>query len=90
MNVRQRKLGTIIIQTVCIRQHESSVTDSLPERNSAVIPLYQQRRLLNQERRRRNLIGAVYTRDSGLQYNRGKIIKKYCISTVLSKSRKRE
>ena len=28
---RQRKLGTIIIQTVRILQHESAVTDSLPE-----------------------------------------------------------
>ncbi len=31
LNVRQRKLGTIIIQTVRILQHESLVTDSLPE-----------------------------------------------------------
>jgi hypothetical protein len=31
LNVRQRKLGTIIIQTVHILQHESAVTDSLPE-----------------------------------------------------------
>ncbi len=31
LNVRQRKLGTIIIQTVSILQHESAVTDSLPE-----------------------------------------------------------
>jgi hypothetical protein len=31
LNVRQRKLGTIIIQTVRILQHESVVTDSLPE-----------------------------------------------------------
>ncbi len=31
LNVRQRKLGTIIIQTVCILQHKSAVTDSLPE-----------------------------------------------------------
>ncbi len=31
LNVRQRKLGTIIIQTVRIPQHESGVTDSLPE-----------------------------------------------------------
>jgi hypothetical protein len=30
-NVRQRKLGTIIIQTVRILQHESAITDSLPE-----------------------------------------------------------
>jgi hypothetical protein len=29
--VRQRKLGTIIIQTVRIRQHESAITDSLPD-----------------------------------------------------------
>ena len=31
LNVRQRKLGTIIIQTVRILQHESAVTDSLSE-----------------------------------------------------------
>jgi hypothetical protein len=31
LNVRQRKLGTIIIQTVHILQHETAVTDSLPE-----------------------------------------------------------
>ena len=31
LNVRQRKLGTIIIQTVRILQHESAVTDSLLE-----------------------------------------------------------
>jgi hypothetical protein len=31
LNVRQRKLGTIIIQTVRILQHESAVTDSLPQ-----------------------------------------------------------
>jgi hypothetical protein len=31
LNVRQRKLGAIIIQTVRILQHESAVTDSLPE-----------------------------------------------------------
>ncbi len=31
LNVRQRKLGSIIIQTVRILQHESAVTDSLPE-----------------------------------------------------------
>ena len=31
LNVRQRKLGTIIIQTVRILQHESAVTYSLPE-----------------------------------------------------------
>ncbi len=31
LNVRQRKLGTIIIQTVHILQHDSSVTGSLPE-----------------------------------------------------------
>ncbi len=31
LNVRQRELGTIIIQTVRILQHESAVTDSLPE-----------------------------------------------------------
>jgi hypothetical protein len=31
LKVRQRKLGTIIIQTVRILQHESAVTDSLPE-----------------------------------------------------------
>ncbi len=34
LNVRQRKLGTINIETVRIRilQHESAVSDSLPER----------------------------------------------------------
>ena len=31
LNVRQRKLGTIIIQTVHILQHEIAVTCSLPE-----------------------------------------------------------
>jgi hypothetical protein len=31
LNVRPRKLGTIIIQTVSILQHDSAVTDSLPE-----------------------------------------------------------
>ncbi len=31
LNVRQRKLGTIIIQTVHILQHDSAVTGSLPE-----------------------------------------------------------
>jgi hypothetical protein len=31
LNVRQRKLGTIIIQTVRILQHESAVTNSLLE-----------------------------------------------------------
>jgi hypothetical protein len=31
LNVRQRKLGTIIIQTVCILQHDSAVTGSLTE-----------------------------------------------------------
>jgi hypothetical protein len=30
LNVRQRKLGTIIIQTVHILQHDSAVTASLP------------------------------------------------------------
>ncbi len=30
-NVRQRKLGTFIIQTVHILQHDSAVTDSLPD-----------------------------------------------------------
>ncbi len=30
LNVRQRKLGTIFIQTVLILQHESMDTDSLP------------------------------------------------------------
>ncbi len=30
LNVRQRKLGTIIIQTVRILQHDSAVTGSLP------------------------------------------------------------
>ncbi len=34
LNVRQRKLGTIIIQTICILQHESAVTDSLPKGES--------------------------------------------------------
>ncbi len=32
LNVRQCKSGTIIIQTVCILQYESAVTDSLPDR----------------------------------------------------------
>jgi hypothetical protein len=32
LNVRQRKLGTIIIQTVHILQHDSAVTSSLPIR----------------------------------------------------------
>ncbi len=31
LNVHQRKLGNIIIQTVRILKHESAVTDSLPE-----------------------------------------------------------
>jgi hypothetical protein len=31
LNVRQRKLGTIIIHTVHILQYDSAVTDSLPE-----------------------------------------------------------
>jgi hypothetical protein len=31
LNVRQRKLGTITIQTLRILQHESAVTDSLPQ-----------------------------------------------------------
>jgi hypothetical protein len=31
LTVRQRKLGTIIIQTARILQHENAVTDSLPE-----------------------------------------------------------
>ncbi len=31
LNVRQRKLGTIIIQTVYILQHDSAVTASLPD-----------------------------------------------------------
>ncbi len=31
LNVRQRKLGTIIIQTVHILQHDSAVTGSLPD-----------------------------------------------------------
>ncbi len=31
LNVRQCKLGTIIIQTVHILQHDSAVTGSLPE-----------------------------------------------------------
>jgi hypothetical protein len=30
LNVRQRKLGTIIIQTVYILQHDSAVTGSIP------------------------------------------------------------
>jgi hypothetical protein len=30
LNVRQRNLGTIIIQTVHILQHDSAVTGSLP------------------------------------------------------------
>jgi hypothetical protein len=33
LNVRQRKLGTIIIQTVHILQHDSEDTDSLPKRD---------------------------------------------------------
>jgi hypothetical protein len=33
LNVRQRKLGTIIIQTVHILQHDSAVAGSLPKRN---------------------------------------------------------
>ena len=41
LNVRQRKLGTIIIQTVHILQHDSAVTGSLPEGNSCLgIPSY--------------------------------------------------
>jgi hypothetical protein len=31
LNVRQRKLGTIIIQTVHILQHDDTVTGTLPE-----------------------------------------------------------
>jgi hypothetical protein len=31
LNVRHRELGTIIIQTVRILQHDGEVTDSLPE-----------------------------------------------------------
>ncbi len=31
LNVRQRKLGTIIIQTVHILQHDNAVTGKLPE-----------------------------------------------------------
>ncbi len=31
LNVYQRKLGTIIIQTVHILQHDSAVTGSLPD-----------------------------------------------------------
>jgi hypothetical protein len=31
LNVRQRKLGTSIIQTVRILQHKNAVTESLPE-----------------------------------------------------------
>ncbi len=30
LNVRQRKLGTIIIQTYLIVQHDSAITGSLP------------------------------------------------------------
>jgi hypothetical protein len=33
LNVRQRKLGTIIIQTVHILQHDSADTGSLPIKN---------------------------------------------------------
>ena len=33
LNVRQRKLGTIIIQTVHILQQESADTGTLPKRN---------------------------------------------------------
>ncbi len=33
LNVRQRKLGTIIIQTVHILQHDSADTGTLPKRN---------------------------------------------------------
>ncbi len=33
LNVRQRKLGTIIIQTVHILQHDSADTGMLPKRN---------------------------------------------------------
>jgi hypothetical protein len=33
LNVRQRKLGTIIIQTVHILQHDSADTGSLPKRD---------------------------------------------------------
>ncbi len=32
LNVRQRKWGTIIIQTVCILKHDCAVTGSLPDR----------------------------------------------------------
>ncbi len=32
LNVSQRKLGTIIIQTANILQHDSAVTGSLPDR----------------------------------------------------------
>jgi hypothetical protein len=49
LNVRQRKLGTIIIQTVHILQHDSAVTGSLPvedtiqattkQSSPAVVPL---------------------------------------------------
>ncbi len=33
LNVRQRKLGTIIVQTVLILQHDSADTGTLPKRN---------------------------------------------------------
>jgi hypothetical protein len=33
LNVRQRKLGTIIIQTVHILQHDSADTGTPPKRN---------------------------------------------------------
>jgi hypothetical protein len=33
LNVRQRKLGTIIIQTVHILKHDSADTNSLPKRD---------------------------------------------------------
>jgi hypothetical protein len=65
LNVRQRKLGTIIIQTVHILQHDSADTGSLPVKDfvkhspsyfqiiqpgrSTVTPPYQWRRLVPME-----------------------------------------
>jgi len=53
LNVRQRKLGTIIIQTVHMLQHDSADTGSLPvedfikhsQSSPALVPSYQWRRL---------------------------------------------
>ncbi len=39
LNVRQRKWGTIIIQTVHILQHDIAVTGSLPDREIFVLPI---------------------------------------------------